>query len=98
MMWTESKNLTEKRQNSYLYLLTWKKLDQYKYESILEGLNNFVLGNDQYPLKPISETNNVLNNHRFDNTKSNNDRKDFEKEKEEIPAIKEEESPTISFA
>ena len=75
-----------------------EKSDQYKYGSILKSLNEQKsLGNDQYP-KIISETNNVLSNHRFDNMKSNNNRKDSKKEKEEIPATGGEESPTLSFA
>ena len=56
---------------AFTYLKKW---DQHKYGSILKGLNKQkLLGNDQYP-KTISETNNVLSNHRFDNTKRNNNR------------------------
>ena len=82
-----------------LFVFTYlENLDQHKYGSILKGLNEQkLLGNDQYP-RSISEMINVLSNHRFDNKKRNINRKDSEKEKEEIPPIEEEESLTWSFA
>jgi hypothetical protein len=48
---------------AFLYL---ENADQAKYGSLLKGLNSQKsLGHDQYP-KVLSETNNVLSNHRFD--------------------------------
>ena len=53
---------------AFLYL---ENSDQNKYGSIIKGLNEQKsLGNDQYP-KTITETNNVLGHHQFDN---NNDK------------------------
>ena len=51
---------------AYLYL---ENSDQAKYGSILSGLiTQQSLKNDQYP-KTITEANNVLSNHKFDNVK-----------------------------
>jgi hypothetical protein len=53
---------------AFLYL---GNLDQTKYGSLLKGLNSQKsLGHDQYP-KLLSESNNVLSNHRFDVNQSN---------------------------
>jgi hypothetical protein len=52
---------------AFLYL---ENLDQAKYGSLLKGLNSQKsLGHDQYP-RLLSESNNVLSNHRFDATTS----------------------------
>ena len=54
---------------AYLYL---DNADKAKYGSIMTGLNTQQsLGNDQYP-KTITESNNVLSNHRFDVTNKSN--------------------------
>ena len=54
---------------AYLYV---ENADQAKYGTILSGLiTQWSLGNDQYP-KSITEANNVLSNHRFDYSKTNN--------------------------
>jgi uncharacterized protein with GYD domain len=53
---------------AFLYL---ENTDQAKYGSLLKGLNSQKsLGHDQYP-RLLSESNNVLSNHRFDVTTSN---------------------------
>ena len=45
-----------------------KQVDQTKYGSLVTGLDSqHSLSNDQYP-KTMSETTNVLSNHRFDQT------------------------------
>jgi hypothetical protein len=50
---------------AYLYL---ENADRSKYGSLLNGLNTQQsLGNDQYP-KTVAEANNVLSNHKLDNT------------------------------
>ena len=76
---------------AYLYL---ENADKTKYGSILAGLNTQQsLGNDQYP-KSITESNNVLSNHKFDVPKvtakknqpenKGKDRKGEEKEDEDV--------------
>jgi hypothetical protein len=53
---------------TFLYL---ENADQAKHGSLLKGLNSQKsLGHDQYP-KLLSETNNVLSNHRFDANATN---------------------------
>ena len=56
--------------NHYMAYVYLQNADQSKYGSILRGLNTQQsLGNNQYP-KTITEANNVLSNHRFDNNPS----------------------------
>jgi hypothetical protein len=83
---------------AFVYL---ENTDQAKYGSLLKGLNSQKsLGHDQYP-KLVSESNNVLSNHKFDVTVSNkNKHQDRDRHK---PKIKQEEkeddaSPILSFA
>ena len=87
----------------YLYL---DNADKSKYGSILQGLNTQQsLGNDQYP-KTITESNNVLSNHKFDNTKSDshgrsNQGRDKDKDKDKDKSTNEEKDEkdiTLSFA
>ena len=53
---------------AFLYL---ENTDQAKYGTLLKGLNSQKsLGHDQYP-RHLSESNNVLSNHRFDAAASN---------------------------
>jgi len=66
----------------------------------MTGLNTQQsLGNDQYP-KTITESNNVLSNHRFDVTNKANYKKpgDNNKEREHKDAGKEDEDVNLSFA
>ena len=66
----------------------------------MTGLNTQQsLGNDQYP-KSITESNNVLSNHRFDVTNKANYKKpgDNNKEREHKDAGKEDEDVNLSFA
>jgi hypothetical protein len=53
---------------AFLYM---ENSDQAKYGSLLRGLNSQKsLGHDQYP-RSISEANNVLSNHNFDESRTN---------------------------
>ena len=75
--------------------------DQEKYRSLLKGLNSQKsLGLDQYP-RTVTESNNVLSNHRFDVTKSKSQqqreadrRNKIKQENEKKP----DEVPVLSFA
>ena len=79
----------------YLYL---ENADKSKYGSILAGLNTQKsLNNDQYP-KTITEANNVLSNHCFDDYKSNKTKQKDDKDKRKPKSEEEEENPTLSFA
>eukprot|EP00957_Ditylum_brightwellii_P019635 1481425-Ditylum_brightwellii.AAC.1 len=74
---------------AYLYL---ENADQGKYGTILTGLNEQqLLKNDQYP-KTITETANVLSNHKFDNSQKQNKEpaKNDDKDKEEEDTNEEE--------
>jgi hypothetical protein len=56
--------------NEFIAVLYLKKTNQKNYGSILQCLNTQQsLHNDQYP-KTVIDANNVLNNHKFDNYKS----------------------------
>ena len=87
--------------NQYMAYVYLQNADQSKYGSILRGLNTQQsLGNNQYP-KTITEANNVLSNHRFDNNPSgarknhaagSNNNKSSEKKQEN-----EDDSPSLSF-
>ena len=68
---------------AYLYL---ENSDQAKYGSILSGLiTQQSLKNDQYP-RTITEANNMLSNHKFDNLKSyNKSSTNNNKSSQEIP-------------
>ena len=82
---------------AYLYL---DNADKAKYGSIMTGLNTQQsLGNDQYP-KTITESNNVLSNHRFDVTNKSVYKKpgDNDKERKQKDAGKEDEDVNLSFA
>lgn len=84
---------------AYLYL---DNTDKKKYGTIMTNLQSQKsLGNEQYP-KTITEANNVLSNHKFDNfsrTTSNreNPRQNNDKNEKETDS-KDEESPTLLFA
>ena len=78
--------------------------DKAKYGSILKGLSTQQsLSNDQYP-RTITNANNVLSNHPFDNFTSSNKKgnKDNNKnnwDKNDKPDVKEDEQEiTLSFA
>jgi hypothetical protein len=90
---------------AFLYL---ENADQAKYGSLLKGLNSQKsLGHDQYP-KVLSETNNVLSNHRFDANATNKQDKllkqqqsdrDRKRNKEKQDEDKQgDASPVLSFA
>jgi hypothetical protein len=82
---------------AYLYL---DNADKAKYGSIMTGLNTQQsLGNDQYP-KTITESNNVLSNHRFFVTNKSVYKKpgDNDKERKQKDAGKEDEDVNLSFA
>jgi hypothetical protein len=84
---TDSKNQEKYRSEAYqrftrfLYL---NNADKSKYGTILAGLHTQQsLNNDQYP-RTITDANNVLSNHHFDNIKSNKPRhKDGDKNQDE---------------
>jgi hypothetical protein len=79
----------------YLYL---KNADKDKYGSLLDGLNTQQsLNNNQY-LATITDANNVLSNHRFDNNKHNKTRKTDKKSKSDNNVNKEEQEVPLSFA
>jgi hypothetical protein len=90
------------RDQAYKHFLAFAYLensDRSKYGSLLTGLNTQQsLGNSQYPTS-ITEVNNVLSNHRFDNvnTKST-DKGKKEKEEREGKQHVTEETPELSFA
>jgi hypothetical protein len=76
--------------------------DQAKYGSLLQGLNSQKsLGHDQYP-RTISDSNNVLSNHSFDEvrTKKNHNNKNDrnKKNKQEKEETSPDDSPVLSFA
>ena len=81
---------------AFLYL---ENSDQEKYGQIIQNLNSQKsLGNDQYP-KSITETNNVLSNHKFDSTRVKKE-KHYQKappKQKEAPQ-EEEEAVPLSFA
>ena len=81
---------------AYLYL---ENADRTKYGSILAGLSTQQsLGNDQYP-KTITESNNVLSNHKFDVPRANVKKNQLEdKGKDRKNEEKEDEDITLSFA
>ena len=83
---------------AYLYL---ENSDQEKYGTILQNLSSQKsLGNDQYP-KTIVETNNVLSNHKFDNSgqkrKQEQKHPNADKNKHKEDKVNEEPTP-LSFA
>ena len=89
--------------NQFLAYLYMDNADKLKYGSILTGLNTQQsLGNNQYP-KTITESNNVLSNHRFDaapkttggKSKGQNEGNKNNKEKE---SKDDEEEVNLSFA
>jgi len=70
--------LQEKAQSQFLAYMYLDNADKAKYGTLLTGLHTQTsLKNDQYP-KTITEANNVLSNHRFDNAgkHQNNKQKD----------------------
>jgi hypothetical protein len=93
--------MIEQAFNQFLAFLYLDNADRTKYGSILTGLNTQQsLGNDQYP-RTITESNNVLSNHKHDATnkikknspdgnKTNKDKKDDDN--------KEDEEVNLSFA
>jgi hypothetical protein len=71
--------------------------NQDKYGSLLDGLNTQQsLNNNQYPAT-ITDANNVLSNHRFDNNKHNKTRKTDKKSKSDNNVNKEEQEVPLSF-
>jgi hypothetical protein len=95
---TDSKNQEKygneayQRFTAFLYL---NSADKSKYGTILTGLHTQQsLNNDQYP-RTITDANNVLSNHGFDNIKSNKPRNKDEQKKSKP---KEEQEITLSFA
>jgi hypothetical protein len=80
---------------AYLYL---KNANKDKYGSLLDGLNTQQsLNNNQY-LATITDANNVLSNHHFDNNKSNKTKKTDKKLKSENNVKKDEQEVPLSFA
>jgi hypothetical protein len=91
----------EKTFENFLAFLYLENADRTKYGSLLTGLNTQQsLGNNQYP-KSVTEANNVLRNHKLDNSakfkKENEDTKSKHKFKKEREEAKEQEV-TLSFA
>jgi hypothetical protein len=92
--------LQEQAYNQFLAYLYLDNADKSKYGSILTGLNTQQsLGNNQYP-KTITESNNVLSNHRFDVTPKggNKGKGQNEKGREGKDKDKEDEEVNLSFA
>jgi hypothetical protein len=91
----------EKILESFLAFLHLENADRTKNGSLSTGLNTQqLLGNNQYP-KSVTEANNVLRNHKLDNSakfkKENEDTKSKQKFKKEREEAKEQEV-TLSFA
>jgi hypothetical protein len=82
---------------TFLYL---ENTDQAKYGSLLKGLNSQKsLGHDQYP-RLLSESNNVLSNHRFYANASNKQKQqdqDCHKQKNKQEVIEDDAAPVLSF-
>lgn len=95
--------LREQAFNQFLAFLYLDNADKAKYGSILTGLNTQQsLGNDQYP-KSITESNNVLSNHKFDampikSSGKKNNSTDDNKSKEKKDDDKDEDEVNLSFA
>lgn len=96
--------MCEQAFNQFLAFLYLDNADKAKYGSILTGLNTQQsLGNDQYP-KTITESNNVLSNHKFDamankTAGKKNNASDGSKNKEKKDEeTKEDEDVNLSFA
>ena len=94
--------LQEQVYNQFLAYMYLDNADKSKYGSILTGLNTQQsLGNNQYP-KSITESNNVLSNHRFDATPKPGGRgkaqNENNKSKEQKGDEKEDEEVNLSFA
>ena len=101
---TDSKSQEKFRNEAYqrfIAFLYMSNSDKSKYGSLLTGLHTQQsLNNDQYP-RTITDANNVLSNHRFDNVKFNKSRqKDGDKDRNEQVKSKpkEEQDITLSFA
>jgi hypothetical protein len=91
----------EKTFESFLAFLYLEDSDRTNYGSLLTGLNTQQsLGNNQYP-KSVTEANNVLSNHKLENSakfkKENEDTKSKQKIKKEREEAKEQEV-ILSFA
>eukprot|EP00957_Ditylum_brightwellii_P057500 4359408-Ditylum_brightwellii.AAC.1 len=92
------KDLTKKASDQLFAFIYLENLDQTKYGSILKGLNEQkLLGNNQYP-KTITESNNVLSNHRFDKKKFPKKKSQSENDDTENTTNEGDESPALSFA
>jgi hypothetical protein len=91
------------RELAYKHFLAFAYLensDRNKYGSLLTGLNTQQsLGNNQYPTS-ITEANNVLSNHRFDNAnnRATSDKGKKDKEEKDGKETTPEEAPELSFA
>jgi hypothetical protein len=105
--WDESNQskMNKCKQQAYNQLLAYTYMDnceQNKYGSLLTGLNTQqLLGNSQYPTT-LTEANNVLSNHGFDNVNasSSDESKKEEKDNKEKESKEQqnEKSPELSFA
>jgi hypothetical protein len=96
--------MQEQAYNQLLAFMYLDNADKTKYGSILTGLNTQQsLGNDQYP-KSVTESNNVLSNHKFDamprksGGKNKNNSSEGNKNKEKKDEDKEDEEVNLSFA
>jgi hypothetical protein len=92
------------RQTAYTQFLAYTYMensDRNKYGSLLTGLNTQQsLGNCQYPTT-LTEANNVLSNHKFDNINSRSadkDKRDKQNEKDNEKQQDKEEPADLSFA
>ena len=100
----KQEKMREQAYNQLLAFMYLDNADKAKYGSILAGLNTQQsLGNDQYP-KSITESNNVLSNHKFDimpnksGGKNKNNSFDGTKNKEKKDDDKEDDEVNLSFA
>jgi hypothetical protein len=92
--------LVKLQEKAYSQLLAYMYLDnadKAKYGSLLTGLHTQTSVNDQYP-KSITEANNVLSNHHFDNAgKHQNNKPNNNNDKGANNNNNKEETPEMSF-
>jgi hypothetical protein len=88
----------EKVFNQFLAYMYIDNADKAKYGTLLTGLHTQTsLKNDQYP-KTVTEANNVLSNHRFDNAGKHQNNKQKDNNEKGANNNNKEETPEMSFA
>jgi Reverse transcriptase (RNA-dependent DNA polymerase) len=90
--------MQEKAQSQFLAYMYLDNADKAKYGTLLTGLHTQTsLKNNQYP-KTITEANNVLSNHRFDNAGKQQHHKPNQNSEKTTNNNNKEEIPEMSFA